>query len=131
VLQLNKDRAILLSRISHKFHNKSNKNNTKISLKYNVSFQIKLGGLNGYDLYRNSLVKEIEELRNRGLMYKEISEYLKGRGMRSSRGKELSVKIVERMLKKKWKSREKDEVKCLGIEDVEYINNVLENRNSV
>ena len=59
MLQLNKDRAILLSRISHKFHNKSNKNNTKISLKYNVSFQIKLGGLYAYDLYRNSLVKEI------------------------------------------------------------------------
>ena len=125
---MNKDRAILLNRISHNSHYKSNKNITKISLKYNVSFQIKLGGLNGYDLYRNSLVKEIEELRNRGLMYKEIVEYLKGKGMRSSRGKELSVKLVERMLKKKWMSREKNEGKCLGIKDVEYINNVLENR---
>ena len=36
-------------------------------------------------------------------MYKDISEYLKSRGYKSSRGKELNSKLVERMLKKKWK----------------------------
>ena len=51
-------------------------------------------------------------------MYKNIVEYLKGRGFRSSRGKELSVKLIERMLKKKWKSEEKKVMKVLGFEDI-------------
>ena len=41
---------------------------------------------------------EIEKYRDKGIMYKDIANYLKGRGFRSSRGKELSAKLIERML---------------------------------
>ena len=77
-----------------------------------------MGGLSGYRLYMERLVGEIEELRKKGLMYKDIVEMLKNRGFRSSRDKELSVKIIERMLKKKWKRDEDMKIHEFYIEDV-------------
>ena len=67
------------------------------------------------------LVKEIKKLRKKGFMYKDIVEYLKGRGFISSRGKELSVKLVERMLKKKKISDEKKKIQFMGIQNFEVI----------
>ena len=64
---------------------------------------------------------EIEKYRDKGMMDKDIANYLKGRGFRSSRGKELSAKLIERMLKKKIESDKKREVKLGDIEELEVI----------
>ena len=82
---------------------------------------MKLSGNRGYSDYQNMLVKEIKKLRNKGFMYKDIVEYLKGRGFKSSRGKELSVKLVERMLKKKKISDEKKKIQFMSIQNFEVI----------
>ena len=74
-----------------------------------------------YSDYQNILVKEIKKLRKKGFMYKDITEYLKGRGFKSSRGKELSVKLVERMLKKKKISDEKKKIQFMSIQNFEII----------
>ena len=77
--------------------------------------------MNGYSEYTKELVGEIEKYRKKGIMYKDIADYLRGRGFRSSRGKELSAKLIERMLKKKIESDKKREVKLGDIEDLEVI----------
>ena len=51
---------------------------------------------------------EVVEKRRLGWMYKEISSYLKNRGFRSVRGRELNSKIVERMEKGYWKKIERE-----------------------
>ena len=90
-------------------------------IKYKVSFSVKLSGNRAYSDYQNMLVKEIKKLRKKGFMYKDIVEYLKGRGFKSSRGKELSVKLVERMLKKKKTSDEKKKIQFMSIQNFEII----------
>ena len=82
---------------------------------------MKLSRNRGYSDYQNILVKEIKKLRKKGFMYKDIVEYLKGRGFKSSRGKELSVKLVERMLKKKKTSEEKKKIQFMSIQNFEII----------
>ena len=77
---------------------------------------MKLSGNRAYSDYQNMLVKEIKKLRKEDFMYKDIVEYLKGRGFKSSRGKELSVKLVERMLKKKKTSDEKKKIQFMSIQ---------------
>lgn len=51
-------------------------------------------------------------------MYKDISEYLKSRGYKSSRGKELNSKLVERMLKKKWKRNQRNKLEVLSVSNL-------------
>ena len=75
----------------------------------------------GYSEYTKELVGEIEKYRDKGIMYQHIVDYLKGRGFKSSRGKELSAKLIERMLKKKIESDKKRKVKLGDIEDLEII----------
>lgn len=69
-------------------------------------------------MYRSLLVNEIETLRNQGLYYKDISEYLNGRGFKSSRGKVLNSKLVERMLKKKFVSDKRKKLEVLSISNL-------------
>ena len=54
-------------------------------------------------------------LRSVGLMYKDIAVYLSDRGYKSSYGKELSAKLVERMIVKRKISEERG-----SIQKVEY-----------
>jgi hypothetical protein len=50
-------------------------------------------------------------LRSEGLMYKDIAVYLSDRGYKSSYGKELSAKLVERMIYKRRVSIDRGKVK--------------------
>ena len=92
-----------------------------LRISFNLTVTAKLSGLHGYSKYTKELVGEIEKYRDKGIMYKDIANYLKGRGFRSSRGKELSAKLIERMLKKKIESDKKREVKLGDIEELEVI----------
>ena len=56
-----------------------------------------------------------------GFYYKDISTYLIGRGFKSRRNKILNSKLVERMLKKRMKYKEKLKVKILDIKDVKLV----------
>ena len=77
--------------------------------------------MNGYSEYTKELVGEIEKYRKKGIMYKDIADYLRGRGFRSSRGKELSAKLVERMLKKKVQGDKKRRIKHGSIENLQVV----------
>ena len=63
-----------------------------VRILFNLTVRVKLNRMNGYSEYTKELVGEIEKYRKKGIMYKDIADYLRGRGFRSSRGKELSVK---------------------------------------
>ena len=65
-----------------------------------ISIESKLSFLRGLSRYQENLIRVIEELKGDSWTYKDISEYLKSKGYRSSRGKELSPQLVERMHKK-------------------------------
>tara|TARA_A200000113_G_scaffold217091_1_gene223110 strand:+ start:660 stop:911 length:252 start_codon:yes stop_codon:yes gene_type:complete len=60
----------------------------------------KLSNLRGLSRYQEELIRLIEEFRGKSWMYREISDYLISRGFKSSRGKDLSPQLVERMYKK-------------------------------
>ena len=77
--------------------------------------------MNGYSEYTKELVGEIEKYRKKGIMYKDIADYLRGRGFRSSRGKELSAKLVERMFKKKVQGDKKRRIKHGSIENLQVV----------
>ena len=77
--------------------------------------------MNGYSEYTKELVGEIEKYRKKGIMYKDIADYLRGRGFRSSRGKELSAKLVECMLKKKVQGDKKRRIKHGSIENLQVV----------
>jgi len=57
-------------------------------------------------------------LRSEGLYYKDIAGYLTDRGYKSSYGKELSAKLVERMIVKRRISIERSKVKKIEFSDI-------------
>jgi hypothetical protein len=61
------------------------------------------------------LVKEMIRLRKIGVIYKDIALYLSNKGYKSSRGKQLTGKLVERMIAKRKISEERG-----SIQKVEY-----------
>jgi len=64
------------------------------------------------------LIRHIEEFRGKSWRYKDISEYLKSLGYKSSRGKEISPQLVERMYKKYLrKLKRENEIQIYFIED--------------
>jgi hypothetical protein len=73
------------------------------SIKFKPSF------VNGLSRYQEELIRVIEELREESRTFKEISEYLKSKGYRSTRDKELSPQLVERMYKKYLKKIERED----------------------
>ena len=73
-----------------------------------ISIDSKLSFLNGLSRYQEELIRHIEELREKSWTYKDISEYLISKGYRSTRDKELSPQLVERMYKKYLKKTERE-----------------------
>ena len=71
-----------------------------------ISLDIKLSFLRGLSRYQENLIEIIKNLRGNSWTYKDISEYLVSKGYRSSRGKDLSPKLVERMYTKYLKKIE-------------------------
>lgn len=71
-----------------------------------------------YNDYTNKLVEEMIRLRSVGLMYKDIAVYLSDRGYKSSYGKELSAKLVERMIVKRRVSNDRGKVKKVEFGDI-------------
>ena len=65
-----------------------------------ISVEIKLSYLNGLSRYQEELIRVIGELREKSWTFKDISEYLNSKNYKSSRGKDLSPQLVERMYKK-------------------------------
>tara|TARA_B100001013_G_C24412035_1_gene364319 strand:- start:167 stop:589 length:423 start_codon:yes stop_codon:yes gene_type:complete len=92
-----------------------------VRILFNLTVRVKLNRMNGYSEYTKELVGEIEKYRKKGIMYKDIADYLRGRGFRSSRGKELSAKLVERMLKKKVQGDKKRRIKHGSIENLQVV----------
>ena len=62
-----------------------------------ISVDSKLSCLRGLSRYQEEVIRHIEDLREKSWTFKDISEYLISEGYRSSRGKELSPQLVERM----------------------------------
>ncbi|PPR30450.1 MAG: hypothetical protein CFH36_02394 [Alphaproteobacteria bacterium MarineAlpha9_Bin6] len=54
-------------------------------------------------------------------MYKQIAQYLTARGYLSTRGKELSAKLVERMYKKSLRKEEREGAVDVSIGDIRVI----------
>lgn len=104
-LQWSKFETSFLLLILHELSISSHKNK-KIDL--DISVEIKLSYLNGLSRYQEELIRHIEELREKSWTFKDISEYLISKGYRSSRGKELSPQLVERMYKKYLRKIERE-----------------------
>lgn len=104
-LQWSKFKRQLSSSILHELSISSHKNK---KLNLNISVEIKLSYLNGLSRYQEELIRHIEELREKSWTFKDISEYLISKGYRSSRGKELSPQLVERMYKKYLRKIERE-----------------------
>ena len=92
---------LILHKLSINPH-KSKKINLVISVDSKLSF------LRGLSRYQENLIEIIKNLRGNSWTYKDISEYLVSKGYRSSRGKDLSPKLVERMYKKYLKKIERE-----------------------
>ena len=73
-----------------------------------ISVDIKLSFLRGLSRYQEEVIRHIVDLREKSWTFKDISEYLISKGYRSSRGKELSPQLVERMYKKYLKKIERE-----------------------
>ena len=69
---------------------------------------IKLSFLGGLSRYQENLIEIIKELRENSWTFKDISEFLISKGYRSTRDKELSPQLVERMYKKYLKKIERE-----------------------
>ena len=69
---------------------------------------IKLSFLGGLSRYQENLIEIIKELREYSWTYKDISTHLISKGYRSTRDKELSPQLVERMYKKYLKKIERE-----------------------
>ena len=73
-----------------------------------ISVDIKLSFLGGLSRYQENLIEIIKELREYSWTYKDISTHLISKGYRSTRDKELSPQLVERMYKKYLKKIERE-----------------------
>ena len=104
-LQWSKFKRQLSSSILHELSISSHKNK---KLNLNISVEIKLSYLNGLSRYQEELIRNIEELRGKSWMFKDISDFLKSKNFKSSRGKEISPQLVERMYKKYLKKIERE-----------------------
>ena len=56
-------------------------------------------------------------------MYKEISTHLSTLGYRSTRSKELSAKLVERMYKKSLRKKEREQTTYIAIDNIQVVLN--------
>ena len=73
-----------------------------------ISVETKLSGLCGLSRYQEELIRVIEELRGKSWRYKDISDYFNSKNFKSSRGKDLSPQLVERMYKKYLRKIERE-----------------------
>ena len=73
-----------------------------------ISVNSKLSFLRGLSRYQENLIEIIKELREYSWTYKDISTHLISKGYRSTRDKELSPQLVERMYKKYLKKIERE-----------------------
>ena len=89
-----------------------------IEVKYSITIHKNLQNIRRYNQYTNKLVEEMIRLRSEGLMYKDIASYLSDRGYKSSYGKVLSAKLVERMIVKRRISIERSKVKKIEFSDI-------------
>lgn len=96
-LQWNKFAVLFSSLISHELSISPHKPG---DFKVVISVESKLSNLRGLSRYQEELIRLIEEFRGKSWMYREISDYLISQGFKSSRGKDLSPQLVERMYKK-------------------------------
>ena len=91
--------------ILHKFSISSHKPK---NISVEISVDIKLSFLGGLSRYQENLIEVIKELREYSWTYKDISTHLISKGYRSTRDKELSPQLVERMYKKYLKKTERE-----------------------
>ena len=99
-LQWSKFNSIIDDRIVSELRQNPHIEIRKLTVKFTIFLNVKLGYLAKYTPYQNLLLSEIRRRRSNGWMYKQIAAYLTTRGYLSTRGRELSAKLVERMYKK-------------------------------
>ena len=87
-------------------------------VRYSLIIHKNFHNIKVYNDYTNKLVEEMIRLRSVGLMYKDIAIYLSDRGYKSTNGKELSAKLVERMIAKRRISIERGKVKKVEFGDI-------------
>ena len=93
----------------------------KLTVKCTIFLNVKLGYLAKYAAYQNLLLSEIRRRRSNGWMYKQIAAYLTTRGYLSTRGRELSAKLVERMYKKSLTKEDREGAVDVSIGDIRVI----------
>ena len=86
-----------------------------VMIRYSILHHKDFRKIRRYDDYTEMLVKEMIRLRKIGVIYKDIALYLSNKGYKSSRGKQLTGKLVERMIAKRKISEERG-----SIQKVEY-----------
>ena len=69
-----------------------------VMIRYSILYHKDFRKIRRYDDYTEMLVKEMIRLRKIGVIYKDIAQYLSNKGYKSSRGKQLTGKLVERMI---------------------------------
>ena len=80
-------------------------------VRYSISYHKDFHKIRRYNDYTEMLVKEMIRLREEGVIYKDIALYLSNKGYKSSRGKQLTGKLVERMINKRRVSNDRGKIK--------------------
>ncbi len=87
-------------------------------VRYSILHHKDFRNIKRYDDYTEMLVKEMIKLREKGVIYKDITLYLSNKGYKSSRGKHLTAKLVERMIVKRRVSNDRGKVKKVEFGDI-------------
>ena len=89
-----------------------------VMIRYSILYHKDFRKIRRYDDYTEMLVKEMIRLRKIGVIYKDIALYLSNKGYKSSRGKQLTGKLVERMIAKRKISEERGSTQKVEYGDI-------------
>jgi predicted double-glycine peptidase len=119
---LNNIEEVLCSLYEEKISKISPEENSQIKnvmVRYSISYHKDFHKIRRYNDYTEMLVKEMIRLREEGVIYKDIALYLSNKGYKSSRGKQLTGKLVERMIEKRKISEERGRIQKVEYGDID------------
>ena len=118
---MNNIEEVLCSLYEEKISKISPEENSQIKnvmVRYSISYHKDFRKIRRYNDYTEMLVKEMIRLREEGVIYKDIALYLSNKGYKSSRGKQLTGKLVERMIEKRKISEERGRIQKVEYGDI-------------
>jgi hypothetical protein len=120
-LLLNSQEVIFYSNNPNITHKNSTKNINKIQLSFEIKIGIKCNRLHYFSEYNMKIINKILEFRNKGMYYKDISNYFIGNGYMGIRNGKLEAKLVERLEKKYLKSISNRRIKFIEFSEMRFI----------